>query len=71
VIYGKLVVHLRQTDRQTDEVHVEISRKRLAHSRLNKPLTLILVVRVRPAASFVLLVVQPGDQLLLAHNLEV
>jgi len=31
VIYGKLTVH----DRQTDEVHVEITRKGLAHARPN------------------------------------
>jgi len=36
VIYGKLMVHDRQTDRQTDEVHVEITRKGLAHARPNK-----------------------------------
>jgi len=35
VIYGKLTVHDRQTDRQTDEVHVEITRKGLAHARPN------------------------------------
>jgi len=27
VIYSKLTVHARQTDRQTDEVHVETTRK--------------------------------------------
>ena len=35
VIYGKLTVHDRQTDRQTDEVHVEITRKGFAHARPN------------------------------------
>ena len=35
VIYSKLTVHDRQTDRQTDEVHVEITRKGLAHARPN------------------------------------
>ena len=36
MIYGKLtVIHDRQTDRQTDEVHVEITRKGLAHARPN------------------------------------
>ena len=31
MIYGKLTVH----DRQTDEVHVEITRKGLSHARPN------------------------------------
>ena len=32
MIYGKLTVH----DRQTDEVHIEITRKGLAHTHPNK-----------------------------------
>ena len=33
MIYGKLTVHDRQTDRQTDKVYVEITRKALAHAQ--------------------------------------
>jgi len=35
VIDGKLTVHDRQRDRQTDKIHVEITRKGLAHARPN------------------------------------